>query len=89
MMVKIGDYVKVKKGTKDPDFEDLLIEEWEGYVVKIIEEYEDENIALICIEWDKDTLDKFPKKYIKKCEIERYDWRLMNLYVTDVEIVID
>jgi len=86
MIIKVGDCVKVKKGIKDPDFENDLIENWQGNVVEIVEEYDNENIALICIEWDSETLKKCSKKYIQKCEIEGFDWRMMNLFVSEIEI---
>lgn len=86
MKIKVGDCVKVKKGIKDPDFENVLIENWQGNVVEIVEESEAENIALICIEWDSETLKKCPKKYIQKCEIEGFDWKMMNLFVSEIEI---
>lgn len=86
MNIKVGDGIKVKKGTKDPDFEDLLIEDWTGKVVEIIEEYDDENIALISIKWDNSTLQKLPKKYVKECENLGLDWECMSLYVSDIEL---
>ncbi len=86
MKIKVGDCVKVKKGIKDPDFENFLIENWQGNIIEIIEEYDDESIALVCIEWDSETLKKCANEYIRKCEIEGFDWKLINLFVNNLEI---
>jgi hypothetical protein len=36
--IKVGDYVKVKKGVKDPDFESQFLEGWQGEITDIQKE---------------------------------------------------
>ena len=46
---KIGDFVKVKKGLKDPDYDSILMDNWEGVIIEI-----EEN--LLTIELDSKTI---------------------------------
>ena len=52
MKYKIGDVVKVKEGTPDPDFEDLDISNWQGEIIEDDEDELDED------EFDEDELDE-------------------------------
>lgn len=52
MTFQIGDAVKVKSGTEDPDF-GIDIGSWQGWISEIDGE-------IICITWDSITLSKFP-----------------------------
>lgn len=83
---EIGDSVKVKKGTIDPDF-GFDIGNWQGRVTEYIEpDDEDEtDETLINIEWDSVTLKKCTKEYILKCEQDGFDYFSINLGINDVE----
>ena len=88
MKIKINDSIIVRKGVQDPDFENLSLSGWSGRINEIVEEYTDERVALINIEWNSKTLKQIPDKYIQECETEGLDWQQMNLYVSDIEINI-
>jgi hypothetical protein len=75
---QIGDTVKVKQGTIDPDF-GFEIGGWHGEVTEI-----DDGMA--CIELDSITLSEIPDKYFTKCEIDGLDWERIYLGLTDVEL---
>ena len=73
MNLKVGDTVKVKSGTEDPDFK-FDISGWQGWISEI----EDD---LVCIKWDSITLSNFPDKYISQCEEDGLDWERICLSV--------
>ena len=77
---QLGDSVKVKNGTKDPDF-GIDIGGWQGQVLEIDND-------IICIAWDSVTLSTFPDKYISKCEEEGLDWERIYLETKEVELVV-
>ena len=77
MKFQVGDTVKVKSGTEDPDF-GIDIGGWQG----LISEIEDD---LVCIIWDSLTLSKFSDKHISQCEEEGLDWEKIYLSFNDVE----
>ena len=74
---KIGDTVKVKDGTKDPDF-GIDIGGWHGQIAEI----EDH---LVLIDLDSITLSQIPDKYFAKCEKEGLDFERIYLGLDDVE----
>lgn len=78
--INIGDYVKVKEGTKAPDFEYQLMDNWQGKVVDIQKE---DN--LIEIEWDSETLLNTPEQYLRDLIQEGYDYEIMTLEVSELE----
>ena len=78
--IKIGDYVKVKKGTKAPDFEYQLMDNWQGKVVDI-----QKDTKLVEIEWDSETLLNTPEKYLKDLIKEGYDYEIMTLEISELE----
>jgi len=78
--IKIGDYVKVKEGTKAPDFDYQLMDNWQGKVVDI---QKVEN--LIEIEWDSETLLNTPERYLRDLIKEGYDYEIMTLEVSELE----
>ena len=55
--MKIGDSVKVKKGIKSPDYDELLIEGWVGRIVET-------NEGLLTIALDSITLSELNEDYI-------------------------
>ncbi len=77
---QIGDFVKIKKGTSDPDF-GIDIGGWQGQIEKIEDGY-------LCIVWDSTTLSNFPDKYISQCEKEGLDWERIYLGTEEVELVV-
>jgi len=79
--IKIGDYVKVKKGINAPDFEYQLMDNWQGKVKNI-----QKSEKLVDIEWDSETLLNTPEKYLKDLIKEGYDYELMTLEVSDLEL---
>jgi len=74
---QIGDSVRVKTGTKDPDF-GIDISGWQGR----ISETDDD---LICIIWDSITCSSFPEKHIFQCEEDGLDWQRIYLEANEVE----
>ncbi len=81
--LKVGDSVKVKKGTMCPDLKDLCIAGWQGRISEITKD-EDGN-TLVCIEWDSITLKNMPGYFIDQCEEEGLDYATMYLGVEEVE----
>jgi hypothetical protein len=73
---KIGDSVKVKPNTDDPDYGGD-ISGWQGRVTEI---YED----TVMVEWDSVTLSKMPSESIRHAEDEGDDWTMMGVYNTDL-----
>ena len=85
MNLKIGDSVIVKAGIKEPDTESFEIGGWQGRVIAIVLAFDKLN-TLVTIEWDSLTLKQIPGEFIHQSEIDGYDWQVMDLYETDVEI---
>lgn len=82
--MKIGESVKVKDGIKEPDSEDFEISGWQGRIVEIDKDAEDEANVIITIEWDSLTLEQLPPKFIQESEIDGLDWKTMSLYESDL-----
>jgi hypothetical protein len=78
--MKIGNSVRVNKGVKSPDYEDLLIEGWVGRIVEI-----DENI--LTIELDSVTLSELKEDYIIDSLMNGLEYNLICLELDKVEIV--
>lgn len=78
--MNIGNSVRVKKGIKSPDSEDLIIEGWEGRVVEI-------NDNILTIELDSITLSGLKEEYIADCIVNGFEYSLLCLEMGDVEIV--
>mgnify|MGYP005653233041 CR=1 FL=1 len=78
--MKKGDHVRVKNGTKDPDFKDKVLSGYTGY----IEGIDVDN--LVCIQWDGTTLNKFDAKFIKKCDKKNLDHRRMVLDIDEIDL---
>ena len=84
MKIKIGDYVKVKEGTKDPDFDMFLIGGYQGRVFSIEKNSEE---TLIEIKWDKQTLLKMPKIMRNRFKNEDLEPEIIHLLSDEVEII--
>lgn len=74
---QVGDTVRVKQGTIDPDF-GFEIGGWHGQITEIDDE-------LVFIELDSITLSEIPDKYFTKCEIDGLDWEGIYLGLNEVE----
>lgn len=85
MDFKIGDSVKVKDGVKEPDNEEFEMGGWQGRVIEVEHEIDDEGNTMITIEWDSLTLKQLPEKYIQESEVEGLDWQLMYLFESDLD----
>lgn len=85
MNLEIGDSVIVKEGIKEPDTEDFELGGWQGRIIEIDIDPNDENISLITIEWDSLALAQLPEEYIQESEIEGLDWKAMTLYKSDLD----
>jgi len=78
--MKIGNSVRVRKGVKSPDYENLLIEGWIGRLVGI-----ERNI--LTIELDSITLSELKEDYIIDSVMNDYEYNLICLEKDEVEIV--
>jgi hypothetical protein len=81
---KIGNSVVVKDGVMCPDMESLSIAGWQGRIIEILDEEDDE--VLIDIKLDSITLKSLPKYYIEQSEDEGLCWFRMILGVSDVNL---
>jgi Calcium binding len=89
-LVKIGDSVRVKKGIKDPDNPEKLIEDCQGRVIKVYEEILEGNDVpdvMIDIAWDSITLENMDRDYVIALEKDGFDWSEMALVLRDVDII--
>jgi hypothetical protein len=75
---QIGDTIKVKEGTIDPDF-GFEIGGWHGQITEIDDDQ-------VCIELDSITLSETPDKYFTKCEIDDLNWKMIYLLLGEVEL---
>lgn len=75
---QVGDTVKVKDGTLDPDF-GFEIAGWHGQITEIDDE-------LVFIELDSIALSETPDEYFTKCEIDGLDWKNIYLRLDEVEL---
>ncbi|HBM15727.1 MAG TPA: hypothetical protein DD381_05195 [Lentisphaeria bacterium] len=76
---KMGDFVKVKDGIKDPDDDKTTIGNWCGRIAEIY----DNGIALI--KWDSITIRGMNIKNIRKYEKEGFLWGEINLGLYELE----
>jgi hypothetical protein len=79
---KVGDKVRVKRGTRDPNFEDMPLGGWTGAITKV-EPSKDE--VTYEITWDRRTLDGMHPVYRKRCERDGLYLELMWLEEDDLE----
>jgi len=77
--IKIGQYVSVKKGIKDPDF-DYPLDGWQGTVTEVSKKK-----GLITIQWDGKTLLDTPTPYLQEIISGGYDYELMTLSIKELE----
>ena len=77
--MKKGDSVKIKKGVVSPDYDDLLIEGWQGRITEI-------SVNTITFELDSITLDGLSKDYITDSFVEGVEFTELCLDLDDVEL---
>jgi len=78
--IQLNDYIKVKKGIKDPDFKNRTIEHYTGCITNIEDNF-------VEITWDDKTLKNFNQKFIKLCDKKNLDHTKMWLEIDDVDIL--
>jgi hypothetical protein len=78
MRLDIGDSVLVKSGVIDPDL-GIDIGGWQGRVI------EADDGDTVFIRWDSITLEAMGLDVVIRCENENLDWKVMTLYMADVE----
>ncbi len=64
---RIGDCMRVKAGTKDPDF-GTAIGGWQGRISNI-DTSGDGTLCVVSIQWDSVTLKNMPVAMIEECEL--------------------
>jgi tetratricopeptide (TPR) repeat protein len=74
---KVGDSVKVKKRTRDPDF-DIDLGGWQGRIREIEVDLETSQLFVL-IEWDSQTLKAMPGEAIEESERMGMEWTEMHL----------
>ncbi len=84
--MNIGDFVKVRKGLKDPDYQKFDMSEWTGIISKKFDTQEGEMQA-IAIQWDIDTLKKLPIEFVKSAIEDGCEFGTMHLTEVDVQII--
>ena len=84
MKIKIGDYVRVRKGIKETDFGSFVFGGFQGTVFSV-EEYPDETI--VGIKWDEETLSKMPRNLLNRYLKDNFEHDKMYLSLDEVEIV--
>ena len=85
MILTIGDSVRIKEGTVEPDFEDQSIGGWQGRVTGIYKDEEDD--VFLRIVWDSLTLRSMPEIYLSYIEESGLDFSTMFLNIDCVELV--
>jgi hypothetical protein len=85
MKLKPGNSVIVNQRVKEPDWEKFELSGWQGRVTEI-DNTTNPDHTLVTIEWDSETLKQIPSWFVEQSEAEGYDWTIMVLYDTDVEI---
>ena len=79
---RIGDKVRVKKGTPDPNFPDIPLGGWVG-TVKEVDQASRQCYYLIA--WTEETLKNAPPVFLKRCERDGLAFEEMNLTEDDIE----
>ncbi len=78
----VGDHVRVKSGTTDPDFEDIPLGGWAGAISEVDRR---SNSPIYLIEWDQRTLDHLHPVYRKRCARDGLKLESMWLGEADLE----
>jgi hypothetical protein len=75
----VGDQVRVRHGTVDPDYPDLPLGGWAGTIVKIDED------DLCHIKLNQATLDQIHPIYRKRCKRDDYHIEILDMYQDDLD----
>ena len=78
----VGNHVRVKPGTTDPDFPDIPLGGWAGAISEVNQR---SNPPTYLIEWDQHTLDHMHPVYRNRCERDDLDVESMWLGEADLE----
>ncbi len=81
--MKVGDYVQVKDGIKDPEYLTYDFSGFRGVVTEIEPANNSNEEVLVGVKWDIRTLKKLPKEYIAKSVDDGYEIDVMNLLQSD------
>ena len=84
MKFKIGDSVRVKKGTPHPDFPEFDIGGWQGRVTDV-SHIDDPEEPVVGLELDSITLRSLPEWYLADSEQEGLDWSRLYLSLDELE----
>ncbi|MGK0363955.1 MAG: hypothetical protein ACI85O_001009 [Saprospiraceae bacterium] len=76
--MKIGNFIKVKDGVKEPDA-NVDMNGWTGRIIELGD--------FPNIEWDNETLQNLPHEFTHQCEVEGLGMTEYNLAPDDFEIV--
>jgi len=80
---KIGDFVIIKKGTYDPDY-DIDLGGCQGRVENV--ETNTLNKTFYRIDWDSITLSSISMKHILQCEEDWVDWEFTFVEEDEIEL---
>jgi hypothetical protein len=80
--LSVGSRIKIKAGTPLPEFESVQASGWTGMVVEAKGKGED---AKLIIEWDDQTVEKFPDEYNRYCEEKGLYSRMACFMANEVE----
>lgn len=75
----VGDQVRVRHGTVDPDYPDLPLGGWAGTIVKIDKE------GLCHIKLNQTTLDQIHPVYRKRCKRDDFHIEILHMYQEDLD----
>ena len=84
--MKVGNYVQVKEGIKDPDYMKYDFSGFKGVITEVMAANSPDDETIISINWDIETLKKLPKEYIKKSVEEGVHFDAINLL--DKEVIV-
>jgi hypothetical protein len=77
--MKIGDSIKVKQGIYSPDYDNLIIEGWQGRIIEMDGDF-------VTLELDSITLAQLSENYIIESVVGDVEWALISLEIGDVEL---
>ena len=80
----VGSAVRVKAGTRDPNYPDIPIGGWMGTVVEVEHERGQPSYE---VEWNQATLDQIPPVYRKRCD--RDDFLVERMWLDEIDLEPD
>ncbi len=78
----VGDMVRVRRGTSDPDYPDIPMGGWVGTIKEVETE---RGPAHYCVAWSRDTLASIHPVFRKRCERDGLDYEQTYLAEDDLE----